>query len=94
MRVDFALRARRDLNAIGDWIAQDDPVRALTFIKELERRALALADFPLRSPAYQRTRRGLVRKGVYGRYSIYYLVHADRIEVLHFRHGAWRSPRF
>lgn len=38
--------ARADLIAIGDYIAQDNPLRALSFVDELEMRCTALGDSP------------------------------------------------
>jgi toxin ParE1/3/4 len=38
--------AEADVEAIGDWIAADNPARALTFVLELCDRCRALADMP------------------------------------------------
>jgi plasmid stabilization system protein ParE len=38
MRVLLSPAAERDLEAIGDYIAEDNPARALTFIGEIRRR--------------------------------------------------------
>ena len=92
MRVDFTVAARADLQAIGDWIAFDNPARALTFIDELEQRALTLAQLPMRNPVARDTKRGPLRKCVHGRYQIYYLVLPDSIEIVSVRHSAQADP--
>ena len=46
MKVIFTKQAENDLEQIADFIAQDNPVRALSFIKELEQKSLAIADMP------------------------------------------------
>jgi toxin ParE1/3/4 len=38
--------AEADLEAIADWIAEDNPARALTFVLELRQRCKTLADMP------------------------------------------------
>ena len=40
------LRAERDLEAIGDFIAKDNPRRAISFVKELREQGKKLADNP------------------------------------------------
>ena len=47
--VAFAPRAERDLEDIADYIATDNPERALTFVQELRVRCRKVGDFP-RSP--------------------------------------------
>lgn len=94
MRVDITDAARRELRALGDWIARDNPTRAATFTAELTQKAVALGEFPQIYPVVRQTRRGPVRKCGHGRYLIYYLVFEDRVEVVSFRHGARDTPRF
>ncbi len=54
MMVAITAEAERDLEEIGDRIAQDNPQRALTFVRELRTACLALADFPERFPLVPR----------------------------------------
>jgi toxin ParE1/3/4 len=44
MIVDLTAAAEADLEAIGDYIAHDDPIRALSFVRELFRSCTELAD--------------------------------------------------
>ena len=94
MKVVLLRSAYRDLTEIGDWIARDNPPRAATFTMELEQKAESLATMPRRYPIVHRSRGGDVHKLPHGNYNIYYCVRSDRVEVLHFRHGAQRPPRF
>src|SRR4051812_30389480 len=54
MIVTLSAEAERDLEAIGDYIARDDPARALTFLQQLRAKCLGLADFPERFPPEHR----------------------------------------
>jgi toxin ParE1/3/4 len=42
----FTDAAEADSEAIGDWIAEDDPKRAVSFVTELRGRCRSLADKP------------------------------------------------
>lgn len=44
--VIFAPQAKKDLASIADYIAADNPHRAVSFIEELEERCIALAKAP------------------------------------------------
>jgi toxin ParE1/3/4 len=46
-RVVFSPAAAADLEGIADYIAADNPTRALSFIKEIRRRCRLLGRFPL-----------------------------------------------
>ncbi len=46
MDVHFTANARDDLLKIGDFIAQESPIRAISFIDELEEKCLSIADAP------------------------------------------------
>jgi toxin ParE1/3/4 len=43
--------AEAELETIGDWIAEANPTRALSFVMELRRRCEALSDVPRGFPA-------------------------------------------
>jgi plasmid stabilization system protein ParE len=43
MKLEFAPRAESDLREIGDWIAQDNPVRTISFLHELGKAARRIA---------------------------------------------------
>jgi toxin ParE1/3/4 len=88
MIVELTAAAEADLEAIGDYIAQDNPVRALSFVRELSRSCLELADMPEAWPIMRRHEDHGVRRRVHGRYLIFYRVAEDRIVVLHVLNGA------
>ena len=44
--VGFAPEALRDLESIADYIAADNPIRALTFVREIKERCDKLGSFP------------------------------------------------
>ena len=87
MRFRFSRRAETDIEKIGDFIARDNPTRALTFIQELRDRCRKLTDFPEAAPARPILGDG-VRGAVFGRYMILYVVHQDLLEVRRVLHGA------
>lgn len=88
MMVEFTAAAEADLEAIGDYIAQDNPVRALSFVQELSRSCFELADMPEAWPIIPRYEHHDVRRRVHGRYLIFYRVAEGRIIVLHVLNGA------
>lgn len=88
MIVVLTAEAERDLEAIGDYIAQDNPGRALTFVRDLREQCEGLVDFPKRFPLVPRYEPYGVRRRVFGNYAIFYRADADRVVVLHILHGA------
>lgn len=74
--------------AVGEWIAHDDPQRAISFMQELRDRCLSLADRPSRFPVARRIGVNAFRKLTYRGYLIFYLVRADCVEIVHVVHGA------
>ncbi|MDR7127262.1 type II toxin-antitoxin system RelE/ParE family toxin [Pseudotabrizicola sp. 4114] len=88
MIVELTAAAEADLEAIGDYIAQDNPVRALSFVRELSRSCLELADMPEAWPIVPRYEHYGVRRRVYGRYLIFCRVAEGRITILHVMNGA------
>ena len=88
MIVRLAAAVERDLEAIGDYIARDDPARALRFVLELRDLCLGLGEFPHRFPVVPRYESLGIRRRVHGRYAIFYVVGTDAVTVLHVLHGA------
>jgi toxin ParE1/3/4 len=87
MRLHVSRQAERDLEEIGDFIALDNPSRALTFVEELRGRCDGLTDFPESHPVRPEFGHG-VRLAVHGKYLILYAVRSDVLEVLRVIHGA------
>ena len=88
MIVVITAAAEADLEAIGDWIAQDNPQRALTFLAELRQRCESLAQMPFEFSIVPRYEHAGIRRRVYRDYLIFYRIAGDTIEVLHVLHGA------
>ncbi|SEF11731.1 Plasmid stabilization system protein ParE [Burkholderia sp. WP9] len=83
--------AEAELEAIGDYIARDNPSRAVSFVRELRERCLGLADMPLAFPLVPRYEARGVRHRVHGHYQIFYRVvgqPAERVDVIHVLHSA------
>ncbi|MCG2841239.1 type II toxin-antitoxin system RelE/ParE family toxin [Sandaracinobacter sp. RS1-74] len=88
MIVHLSAEAEGDIEAIGDFIARDNPARAITFIQELRAKCLGLADLPRGYPLVQRYEDKGVRRCGHGNYLIFYRIEAERVVVLHVLHGA------
>lgn len=80
--------AQADLIEIGDYIAIDNPERALSFISEFEELIFsAIAVRPESFPARPDLGEGL-RVARHHRYLVFFTHNAKRIEVLRIIHGA------
>lgn len=88
MIVEITAEAEADLEAIGDYIARDNPARAASFIRELGRSCMELAQLPEAWPVVPRYEVHGIRRRVHGRYLIFYRVHPGRVTVLHILNGA------
>lgn len=83
----FSPKAEEDLEAIGDYIAEDNPRRAVTFIREIRERCQQIAAFPKASP--QRLELGAgVRMAPHRNYLIFYHEEGSDIIVDRVLHGA------
>ena len=88
MIVVITAAAEADLESVADWIAKDNPQRAVSFIEELRGSCETLADSPLGFPLVPRYAQIGIRRKIHGNYLIFYRVFGDRIEILHILHGA------
>lgn len=84
--------ARADLIEIADFIAQDDPGRARSFVAEIEARMLEAAERPGSFPARDELHVGL-RAARHGRYLIFFVEQGDEVQVVRVLHGARDLPR-
>ena len=85
--VRFSSTAQADLEAIGDYIAQDSPARALTFIAELRQQCHKIATRPLAYRSRSDISKGL-RSCPYGNYVIFFLPRAIDVLIVRILHGA------
>lgn len=90
-RLGFAPLARDDLEAIGLYIAEENPERALTFVAELEVVARQAAERPRSFPSREDLAPEL-RKIVHGRYLIFFRELADEVRIERIVHGARDLP--
>jgi toxin ParE1/3/4 len=88
MKLRFSSEARKDLIAIGDYIARDSPLRASTFVKELVKACVELSSAPLRCPIVRRYEAKGIRRRVYGNYQIFYQVIGEQVFVIRVLDGA------
>lgn len=75
-RLTILPSARQDLIEIGDFIALDNPQRALSFIAEIEARMIEAGQRPASFPSRDDLHEGL-RAARHGRYLIFFLALPD-----------------
>ena len=93
MIVVVTAAAEADLERIGDFIARDNPARALSFIRELRAACERLIDAPEAFPLVPRYEKSNIRRRVCGNYLIFYRIEAEAIAVLHVLNGAMDYER-
>ena len=72
MRIVFTQTAETDFESIGDFIALDNPLRAVSFVQELRQACEGLASFPRRFPEADNFEAAGVRRRSYRSYAILY----------------------
>ena len=80
MRIEVSSLVEGDLDAIADYIAHDNPRRALSFLRQIRAQILALGQRPLRF----RSRTALdddARMALVGRYGILFRIRDDAVRV-------------
>jgi toxin ParE1/3/4 len=92
MEVFVSPVAEADLEEIGDYIAQDNPSRAVTFIDEIRSRFEAIGRNPLVYAERPEVDPG-VRACVHGSYVIFFYVTDTVIEIARVLHGARNIAR-
>lgn len=91
MRLSFSPQAETDLEEIGDYIALDYPVRALSFVAELRDRSALIAKTPHAFPAREDLAEGL-RMMVYHAYVVFYRVLDVEIRIERILHASRDLP--
>ena len=88
MIVRFTSDAEADLESIGDYIARDNPQRAISFVRELRACCLELAFLPLAWPLVPRYEASGIRRRIHGDYLVFFLPGQEAVTVLRVLHGA------
>lgn len=86
MRCPFRPAAEEDLESIADYIAEDNPSRAVTFVQELREKCRRLSEMPRSAPA--RPELGAdIRSRPAGNYVVYYRPLSDGVEIIRILHA-------
>jgi toxin ParE1/3/4 len=91
MECQFSTVAELDLEEIADYIARDNPRRALTFIGEIRARCQSIVTFPESAPLREEFGPGL-RMVPFGRYLIFYTIHPGEIRIERILPGSRNLP--
>jgi len=87
MRVSISPLAERDLEGIGDYIAEDNPVRAVSFVAELRDQCATIA----KAVQAYRPRPELgegIRSCAHGNYVIFFTATKTLLTIVRVLHGA------
>jgi len=87
VKVGFSPLARDDLMTIADYIALDNPRRALSYIGEIETRCLRIKNAPRGGVLRNDIAEGL-RSVPFGAYLIFYRLMVEEIRIERILHGA------
>lgn len=91
-KLRLTLEAKRQIQIIGDFIAQDSPENARRWRQKIRERIRSLQTFPEQEIAYSKCDVGRdIRHIFYGVYRILFTIERDAVVVLSVRHGA-RKP--
>ncbi len=82
MKLRWTERARQDLLAIGQYIAQNNPENALRWLSQLRERAQNAAENPLAGRVVPEFGRADIREVFLKSYRIVYLIGENSIDVL------------
>jgi toxin ParE1/3/4 len=93
-RLLLSPRAAADLEEIAEYIARDNPIRAASFVTELEAKCRSVAAAPEIYPTRNDLAPGL-RMAVHGRYLVLYrdLAGEQAVRIERVLHGARDLPR-
>jgi len=89
--VNFGTQAKRDLDAIWNYVAHEDSAAADRLIELIYATSRRLADFPESGPARPDIAPS-VRSLMAGRYLLLYRVGGDAVDIVRIIHGARDIP--
>lgn len=80
VKIKLTKKSRIDLQAIEDFIAEDNPSRAKSFVEEIIQSFIStVGEFPLSSPIYNRHKS--IRRFIFHSYNVYYHFNEAKQEV-------------
>jgi toxin ParE1/3/4 len=91
MQCVFSPLAEHDLEEIGDYIARDNPSRAVSFIREIREQCAKITAMPLAAPVRHELGEG-IRMVPFGHYLIFCTVDAESIRIERILYGARNIP--
>ena len=91
MRLAFTPLAEQDLEAIADYIAVNNPVRALSFVRELRAQCQRITINPL-GYRLRSELGGDIRSCAHGHYVIFFESDPDAVLIVRILHGARDIP--
>ncbi|NIF22392.1 type II toxin-antitoxin system RelE/ParE family toxin [Candidatus Pantoea multigeneris] len=91
-RLQISPLAEQDLEEIGDFIARDNPQRAMSFVEEIYGKCLSISETPEIYPLRPELGTG-IRSCSFGRYIIFFTDNEKSIRIERVLHGArkWQS---
>ena len=90
----FTHQAENDEEQISDFIAQDNPVCAFSFIKKKKKKSLSIGDIPKAFPIVSELVEFGIRRRVYQNYSIFFCIQPDCIYIVRVLNSAMNYTAF
>jgi toxin ParE1/3/4 len=87
----FSPLSERDLEEIGDYIARDNPQKAVSFIRGIREQCAKITANPAAAPLRHELGEG-IRMVPYGNYLIFYTADINDIRIERVLHGARNIP--
>lgn len=87
MQCVFSSLAELDLEEIGDYLANDNPRRAVSFVRELREQCAKIVTMPLAAPLRPELGDG-IRVMPFGRYLFFYTAYPKIVRIERILHGA------
>jgi toxin ParE1/3/4 len=88
MKVVLSRPAQADLREIAYYIARDNKVRAISFVRELQAKTQDTGRIPRAFPLVPRYEHHGIRRRPFGAYLIFYRIEDTRIAIVRILHSA------
>jgi plasmid stabilization system protein ParE len=88
VKVVLTREARRALEQISDYVAEENPLAARRLVRTLSAKAREIAERPKAWPIASGSGELGIRRRVAGGYLIFYRIEAASISIIHIVHGA------